>query len=314
MKIVTDVNMGSIIAMLFGQSNEPNDTLIAENGYEIIEELGSGGFGTVYKVKHKSTGQLFAMKKTDLSGIQAKEKVMAEAENGHQLKHQNVVQIYTYFTDETAYKLYQIMELCDCSLNNWFRGSGKNRSYSMCALMFCEIAAGLEYIHEKQFIHRDMKPANILINKGTCKIADFGLMTIHASRFESLSKYYHTYGLGTPFYAAPEQMQDKRYDFKADIFPMGCIMMEFYTELINDNQLIVALDDLRNRRIPQKFFALGRDDIQRFTDAKDLVMSMTECDPNKRSSINSIINHRFFTEKRQTGKNIRLYPVLQDTV
>jgi len=58
-------------------------------------------------------------------------------------------------------------------------------------------------------------------------------MTIRVVRFESVSKYYHTRGCGTPIYAAPEQLQDKHYDFRADIFPMGLIMMEFYTKLNN---------------------------------------------------------------------------------
>jgi len=310
MKIVADVNMGNIIEMFFGQSEEPDDTFIIEKGFEIIEKIGSGGFGTVYKVKYKSTGQLYAMKETDLSGIRETRKVIAEAVNGQQLKQKNIVKIYTHFTNETAYKLYQIMELCDRSLYDWFKERVKIRSYSMCALMFCEIGAGLEYIHEKRFIHRDIKPLNILINKGTCKIADFGLMTIHASRFESLSEYYHSPGRGTRDYAAPEQLEGKHYDFKADIFPMGCIMMEFYTELNEDGQPKKALDSLRKGCIPQKFFALGRDDVQRFTDAKNLVMSMTEHDPSKRPTISSIINHRFFKE-RQTGEKTRLYPVLK---
>jgi serine/threonine protein kinase len=245
----------------------------------------------VYKVKSKENGELYAIKETDILKEQY-EDTIREVGYGCQLKHSNIMRLCGYFIDESHNKLYQIMELGEYSLRSWFINNYKNRDYSTCRRMFCEIAAGLEYIHMKMFIHRDLKPENILISKdGTCKIADFTFLTTHHT---SLSKFYHTCGIGPILYAAPEQLEDNHYDFKVDIFPMGCIMMEFYTEFGNDSHLRPALSDLRKLRIiPKKFFEKVQNPFYIYS-AKNLVLLMTETDPNKRPSINEIVNHWFF--------------------
>jgi serine/threonine protein kinase len=254
---------------------------------DIISKLGEGGFGEVFKVKTKNRDAKMALKKTKLTGNKDHDlRTLREVKNNQELKHDNIVNFYKYwieFDSRNKLWLYLFMELCAGSLSDWFK---KNpiRSREINVRMFMDILKGIKYIHAKKFIHRDLKPANILVSlNGKCKIADFGLSTLHTTRFETMANYYHSFGMGTPIYAAPEQLQGKRYNFKVDIFPLGCIWMEFLADFKSDNSLILAIINLReNHVLPFKFQTT-------LINEGKLIHEMTRENADKRPTIDEVI-------------------------
>jgi len=267
-------------------ANNANEA-IRRKGYVIIAQLGEGGFGKVYKVKAKDSNVMFAIKETPFLGEEGYDRTMREVANGCILNHKNIVKLQEYFIDEGTNKLYLTMELCEFNLRQWFTRTIKNRSYFEGIRMIREIAAGVEYFHGKNIIHRDLKPENILITNNTCKIADFGLSKINIKP-ESL--------VGTPNYASPEQILFGDCDLKADIYPMGLMVMEFFTIFNNDVDWLNAMKKIQNRNpeFPEKFFERHKNNSpQKYEEAKNLVLLMTKKNPNERLTIKEVIKHPF---------------------
>jgi serine/threonine protein kinase len=117
---------------------------------------------------------------------------------------------------------------------------------------------------------------------GVCKISDFGLSTLH----ESVGDYYHTYKLGTPIYAAPEQMSGAKYNCKVDIFSLGCILVCIFVKFPTDRELISAINILKqDRELHDKFK-------NEYQSGGKLILDMTEHDPKNRIDINRVIERQ----------------------
>jgi serine/threonine protein kinase len=222
---------------------------IESKGYQIISTLGKGSFGIVYKVRkyYNFDDQWFAIK-CETKIYVDEEKRMREVLIGQKLSHPNIVRTFEHFFGENG-MLYQIMEICECNLSEYFTDYPQNREYNECFEMFNEITNGLQYIHEKNIMHRDLNPKNVLIKNGICKIADFGLSV------EAIDERSRTSGVGAMIYAAPEVF-GRHYDLKVDIYSLGCILMEFFTEFISDDSRRSALENIRVG-IPENFFIRG---------------------------------------------------------
>jgi hypothetical protein len=162
-------------------------------------------------------------------------------ENNYLLKHFDAWFEESSEANKPIISFYIQMELCDKTLENVINefdkelhlktnGTLTKVGYYIASRIFIEILEGVNYLHEQNpsLIHRDLKPANILLKKcdtkGFCiKIADFGLMAIH-----KFSEQSHTLDKGTPKYTAPEVMESKKYDTKADIFSLGVIFKNLF--------------------------------------------------------------------------------------
>ena len=212
------------------------------NKYEIVETLGVGSFGTVYKAKNILSKQLVAIKKfTKKYHSLEKCKEMREIKALNKLNHDNIIKLYeTILEENTLYLVFELMsknlyELINASLdqyNSLSKGLNESNALNKINITISEntvkyitkqILEGLSYMHKLGYFHRDLKPENILIDEQSniIKLADFGL----AREIRSIPPY--TQYVSTRWYRAPEcLLESTYYSSPIDIWAIGCIVYE----------------------------------------------------------------------------------------
>lgn len=198
---------------------------------DILEPIGSGGMGSVFKVRQKRLDRLVALKLLRCSEEHEEaftRRFLREARALAKLNHPNIVTIYEFGESQGYY--YLLMEFVD----------GVNLSQAMAdgnllpeeALEIVpKICDALQYAHEQGVLHRDIKPANILLDRqGNVKVADFGLAKFVHDRGEDFDLTRTEASLGTPAYMAPEQLERPgSVDHRADIYSLGVVFYEMLT-------------------------------------------------------------------------------------
>ncbi len=191
--------------------------------YTIIDFIGSGGMGIVFKARHQKMDRVVALKTMPAfqqeSAIR-KERFRREINSLCQLKHSNIVGAIDAL--EWNEQLYLVMEFASGKdLNAIVRDHGPLPTESAMAVIF-EIAKALDFAHKKGIIHRDVKPANILLaDDGTVKLLDLGLAKIK-SESESLTQSGGI--VGTPNFLPPEHFDNLELTSAADIYSLGCTL------------------------------------------------------------------------------------------
>jgi eukaryotic-like serine/threonine-protein kinase len=199
--------------------------------YHIIEQLGEGGMATVYKAYDTRLDCEVAIKiiRTDMIGTAFHERMFKrferEAHEMAKFSHPNIVHIRDY--GEHQGSPYLVME--------YIRGgtlkdrTGTPMPYAQAARLLAPVARALDYAHRHEVVHRDVKPANILINEeGQPLVSDFGIAKIlDSERGQTLTT--PGVGVGTPEYMAPEQVQGKGMDQRVDIYSLGIVFYELVT-------------------------------------------------------------------------------------
>ncbi|CAE6127655.1 unnamed protein product [Arabidopsis arenosa] len=248
--------------------------------------LGRGSFGSVYE-GISADGEFFAVKEVSLidQGCQAQECIQqleGEIALLSQLQHQNIVRyrgtakdgsnLYIFLelvTQGSLLKLYQRYQLRD----------------SVVSLYTRQILDGLKYLHDKGFIHRDIKCANILVDaNGAVKLADFGLAKV--SKFNDIKSCK-----GTPFWMAPEVINQKDsddYGYPADIWSLGCTVLEMYTGQIPyfDLEPVQALFRIGRGTLPEVPYTLSQD-------ARHFILKCLTVSPEERPTAAELLNHPF---------------------
>uniref|UniRef100_A0A5F8HEP3 Eukaryotic translation initiation factor 2 alpha kinase 2 n=1 Tax=Monodelphis domestica TaxID=13616 RepID=A0A5F8HEP3_MONDO len=230
-----------ILAPHFGKQNDNNkkkEVVHSTNerfikDFSDIEELKNGGYGQVFKARHRIDKKFYAIKRVKFNN----EKVLREVKALANLDHENIVKYNTCwdgndvcYTEDGGYAsssetkcLFISMELCERgTLNDWInerRSIGSDKILSL--KLFQQITAGVEYIHSENLIHRDIKPSNIfLVDEIKIKIGDFGLATSLKNGADQ------TKNIGTMRYISPEQNCFQPYGKEVDIFALGLILFE----------------------------------------------------------------------------------------
>ncbi|CAG9759603.1 unnamed protein product [Ceutorhynchus assimilis] len=199
--------------------SEESLTRQPEEVFDIICKLGEGSYGSVYKALHKESGQVLAIKQvpvdTDLQEIIKEISIMQQCDSSFVVKYYG-----SYFKNTD---LWIVMEYCGAgSVSDIMRLRKKTLSEDEIATVLCDTLKGLEYLHLRRKIHRDIKAGNILLNsEGHAKLADFGV----AGQLTDTMAKRNTV-IGTPFWMAPEVIQEIGYDCVADIWSLGITALE----------------------------------------------------------------------------------------
>jgi serine/threonine-protein kinase len=198
--------------------------------YEILEELGRGEMGVVYKAYDPLIDRFVAIKTIDLQKLGEEEKdeykarFYQEAKAAGRLNHPNIITIYDLGRKgDVAYIAMELME--GKELQNIV---AENQSLTISEKLDVafQVAEGLAYAHEHGVIHRDIKPSNIMVLRGRhVKIADFGIARMKSSL--ELTKTNKI--IGSPLYMSPEQIQSHPVDPRSDIFSFGIVLYQMLT-------------------------------------------------------------------------------------
>ncbi len=198
--------------------------------YRILDELGRGATGVVYRAQDPAIGRIIAIKTIRLSDFtdetereRLRERLFREAQSAGMLSHPNIVTIYDIAEENGL--AYIFMECVDGpSLEKVLSGPEPIRNEN-ALLILRQTATALDYAHQKGIVHRDIKPANILIHERThAKITDFGVAKIMSQQMTQSGVM-----MGTPNYMSPEQVQGHAVDGRADQFSLAVIAYEMLT-------------------------------------------------------------------------------------
>ena len=284
------------------------------NNYIVIERIGVGSYGRIYKVKKDN--QLYVLKEIPLSKNLDNEKlesVKNEAEILSSLNNKYIVKYYESF--QIGLNLYIVMEYCEkgdlCTYMSERQKNKKNNYYfheDFIWKLFIQISIGLYYIHSKKILHRDIKTLNIFLTKElNGKIGDLGVAkvlegTSHAITF-----------IGTPYYVSPEMCQNKPYNEKSDIWALGCILYEliaFNHPFTASNQAALFIKILHGNYTPlpentskdlsdMVRYILQKNYIKR-PSMKDIITSKSFTYHAKRLGLESDLNNLFILQKNNT--------------
>ncbi|XP_025958407.1 interferon-induced, double-stranded RNA-activated protein kinase isoform X2 [Dromaius novaehollandiae] len=254
--------------------------------FKNIVPIGEGGFGNVFKATAKIVEKTYAVKRVQLT-----KNVKREVKELAGLDHENIVRYYSSWKgkDYVTYPdsrqrssskhrcLFIQMELCEQGpLENWIENNREKRNYQeMAQDKFLQIVKGVEYIHSKGLIHRDLKPQNIFIsNEDKIKIGDFGLVTSEA--YNPLTE-----NRGTKSYMAPEQFGD-RYGKEVDIYALGLIWFEILSALASCHEKNKVWKDVKEGTFPESF-------TEKFATEAPMIKKMLSRDQQRRPSASQIL-------------------------
>ena len=202
--------------------------------YEIVRELGKGAMGIVYLAKDPLIGRLVALKTIrpsqhaeDDEAKEFQERFVREAQAAGILNHPSIVTVHDIGQDDASGTNFIAMEYVEGQNLKEVLAQGRPMTFEQLADVIAQIADALDFAHSKGIVHRDVKPANIILLDGNrAKITDFGIAKI-ASSVSNLT----TTGqfLGTPNYMAPEQVKGGSVDGRTDLFSLGVCFYECLT-------------------------------------------------------------------------------------
>ena len=264
------------------ESTNPSNLVCLRN-FKVLDILGVGGFGTVFKVQHILTEKIYAMKVMNKNYIIQKKYlhyVVGEFEIMKMLSGFPFV-IDLHYCFQTANYLYMIIDICP-------GGDFADIKYvNNLKLFLAEVILAFEHIHNHHVVYRDLKPENILLDtSGHIKICDFNLAKANISKQKKATSF-----CGSPMYLSPEMLDPEGVDQRADIYGIGLLIYE----LICDRPAYKA-DNLNQLYEKIKANQIDFDDPKLKGDIKDLLQKILVANPEERITIEEIKRHPYFKD------------------
>lgn len=204
-------------ASFYCNVSEKQKAALTYDQFYIVNELGKGAFGVVFKAVHVASATTYALKQCLTDNQKALDRelqVMKACDNPH------IVGYFNSFNYEKS--VWHVLEYCALgSIKNLMRLAGmEHLSVAAVAAVMSSSLQGLEYMHKLEMIHRDIKPENLLLTRnGEVKLGDFGTsLVLHEGKTNTLT--------GTPYYLAPEVLDDIGYGIPADVWSIGICAIE----------------------------------------------------------------------------------------
>jgi tRNA A-37 threonylcarbamoyl transferase component Bud32 len=264
--------------------------------YEIVDEIGKGAMGIVYLARDPLIGRLVALKTfrigysiKDQEMEQFRIRFMREAQSAGILTHPNIVTIHDVVEASDEGLAFIAMEYVrGTNLKLLLQGEQPVTLRAVLDII-SQVGEALDYAHANRVVHRDVKPANILITgENRVKITDFGIARLDSSNLTQEGQL-----LGTPNYMAPEQIQGKEVDSRADLFSLGVVLYEMLTRhkpFQGENLTVVSHRIVYDHFTPPRDYArdlppgidriLGRalekDPARRYQQAKEMVEDLRQ--------------------------------------
>ena len=276
-----------------------NSKLIEENEdpekiFTILQKVGQGNYGSVYKVQNNKTGQILAAKickieSNNNESFYKEIKMLKQCDSPYILKYYS-----SYIKNNT---IWIVLEFCDGgSILDIMRITNKNYNEKEIASIIKMVLKGLQFLHAQRKIHRDIKAGNILLNdEGVAKLGDFG---VSAQLTNSISKKVSK--IGTPYWMSPEVISQKSYDSKCDIWSLGitCIELAEGEPPYSEVRTFLVMKKILNN--PPK----GLTNPKLWSnDFNDFVEKCLIFDPSQRPTAAQLLNHSFIQNNDQ-GKGI----------
>ncbi|KAF4107068.1 serine/threonine-protein kinase Nek4 isoform X2 [Onychostoma macrolepis] len=227
------------------------------DSYLFVRVVGKGSYGEVNLVRHKSDRKQYVIKKLNLRTSSRRERRAAEQEAQllSQLKHPNIVTYRESWEGEDC-QLYIVMGFCEGGdlYHRLKQQKGELLPERQVVEWFVQIAMALQYLHEKHILHRDLKTQNIFLTKtNIIKVGDLGIARVLESQNDMASTL-----IGTPYYMSPELFSNKPYNYKSDVWALGCCVYEMATlkhafNAKDMNSLVYRIVEGKLPQMPSKY-------------------------------------------------------------
>ncbi|XP_068107973.1 serine/threonine-protein kinase Nek4 [Hyperolius riggenbachi] len=260
------------------------------DGYRIIRAVGKGSYGEVSLAAHREEGKQYVIKKLNLRNASQRERKAAEQEAQllSKLKHPNIV-AYKESWEGGDGLLYIVMGFCEGGdlYHKLKDQKGKLYPERQVVEWFVQIAMALQYLHDLHVMHRDLKTQNIFLTKSNIiKVGDLGIARVLDSQYDMASTL-----IGTPYYMSPELFSNKPYNYKSDVWALGCCVYEIATlkhafNAKDMNSLVYRIIEGKLPPMPKDYSAeLG-----------DLIGEMLSRQPEKRPTVRQILRNSYIKE------------------
>ncbi|XP_063113307.1 serine/threonine-protein kinase Nek4 isoform X4 [Cavia porcellus] len=255
--------------------------------YCYVRVVGRGSYGEVTLVKHRRDGRQYVIKKLNLRNATSRERQAAEQEAQllSQLKHPNIV-TYKESWEGGDGLLYIVMGFCEGGdlYQKLKERKGQLLPERQVVEWFVQIAMALQYLHEKHILHRDLKTQNVFLTRtNIIKVGDLGIARVLESHCDMASTL-----IGTPYYMSPELFSNKPYNYKSDVWALGCCVYEMATlkhafNAKDMNSLVYRIIEGKLPPMPKAYSP----------ELADLIRTMLSKRPEERPSVRSILRQPY---------------------
>uniref|UniRef100_A0A8C9QC78 Serine/threonine-protein kinase Nek4 n=1 Tax=Spermophilus dauricus TaxID=99837 RepID=A0A8C9QC78_SPEDA len=259
--------------------------------YCYVRVVGKGSYGEVTLVKHRRDCRQYVIKKLNLRNASSRERRAAEQEAQllSQLKHPNIV-TYKESWEGGDGLLYIVMGFCEGGdlYRKLKEQKGQLLPESQVVEWFVQIAMALQYLHEKHILHRDLKTQNVFLTRtNIIKVGDLGIARVLENHCDMASTL-----IGTPYYMSPELFSNRPYNYKSDVWALGCCVYEMATlkhafNAKDMNSLVYRIIEGKLPPMPRVYSP----------ELAELIRTMLSKRPEERPSVRSILRQPYI--KRQ---------------